>query len=63
MNWREKIKKGMRLISDGCYQAGGFSNCKMNHCPFSDYCWIILKGQDEERGANISAPWYWNEVE
>ena len=63
MNWKEKIKKGMRLISDGCDAAGGFINCQMRQCPFSDYCWLILNGQEKELGANISAPWYWNEVE
>ena len=60
MDWKEKIKKGMHLISDGCDAAGGFINCQMRQCPFSNYCWLILNGQ--EKGANISATWYWNEV-
>jgi len=62
MTWKEKIKKGMELIGEGCNgQRNSFAYCNgTKHCPFANYCWVILEAQGQ--GANISAPWYWDEV-
>jgi len=61
MEWNEKIKKGMELIGEGCFEEGGWSTCRMSKCPFGDYCWAILRQQNEEQ-PDLLGPWYWDKI-
>ena len=36
MNWKEKIKKGLELIKEGCTNQNNWKECY--ECPFNDYC-------------------------
>ena len=40
MNWKDKIKRGMELIKEGCEEG-----TKCYQCPFDEYC-IILEDKD-----------------
>lgn len=37
MDWKEKILTGMKLIHEGCKEAGDSASC-CEKCPFEPYC-------------------------
>lgn len=51
----------MELIGEGCFEEGGWSTCRMSKCPFGDYCWAILRQQNEEQ-PDLLGPWYWDKI-
>ena len=50
MDWKEKIKQGMILITEGCQQQREWTECQ--NCPFRNYCDTI-----EEAGYNTPDEW------
>ena len=41
MNWKEKIKEGMKLIKEGCLEQTEWVKCY--ECPFGDFCTSLEK--------------------
>lgn len=41
MDWKEKIKEGMKLIKEGCTEQTDLTMC--HKCPFYDFCWDLVK--------------------
>lgn len=60
MNWQEKIKKGMELIGEGCFEVDGMNHCLRMKCPFANYCWLLEKHMDEDK--DLLMPWHWDKM-
>ena len=41
MDWKEKIKKGLELIKEGCTNQDNWKECYK--CPFNDYCTTLME--------------------
>lgn len=54
MNWKEKIEKAMKDLSNACKENGDCSEC--SQCPFVMYCECILKKYD-----SFPAEWFEDE--
>ncbi len=50
MNWKEKIKEGLKLIKKGCASQDSWNKCY--ECPFYDYCTTL-----EENGSVVPNEW------
>ena len=55
MDWKEKIRAGMEMIMQGCWENPLWTNC--HECPFDTLCTSIYK--DEEH--HFSTPDTWKE--
>lgn len=40
MDWKEKMRDGMKMIRDACEENGDWSNC--SKCPFENLCDAIV---------------------
>ena len=41
--WDEKIKDGMFLLAEGCYEAMEENGCNNKKCPFADCCALLYE--------------------
>ena len=57
MTWQEKVKAGMNLIAEGCYDNKQWYNC--HECPMDAYCDAINIGA--EAGFKVDIPETWRE--
>lgn len=55
MNWKEKIEKAMKDLSDACKENHEWGNCP--DCPFAKYCSYIMVYD------SFPQKWYNNEEE
>lgn len=46
MDWKEKIKEGMKLIRRGCIEQTEWTKC--HECPFKTFCEVL-----EENGYEV----------
>ena len=42
--WKQKIRKGMKLIIEGCTEKADWNNCEV--CPFAELCNVICMDRD-----------------
>ena len=56
MEWQDKIKEGMRLMSEGCYESFQAAGKCTNKCPFAKYC-VMLEYDLVEK--DLPSVWQW----